>query len=115
MARARLPNRRPALTREIEHAGHRFSVTIGFDLCGRPREVFAGGAKLGTDLGHMIADHCVTVSLALQHGCTGAELEKSMGVVPDPASEPGVSRPASVFGVIAAIVAEVGRQTGPGA
>jgi hypothetical protein len=115
MARARLPDRRPALTREIEHAGHRFSVTIGFDLAGRPREVFAGGSKIGTDLGHMIADHCVVVSLALQHGCTTAELEKSMGVVPDPASAPGASRPARVFGVIAEIVAEAGRQTAPGA
>lgn len=112
MARTRLPNRRPALTREIEHAGHRFSVTIGFDLTGRPREVFAGGSRIGTDLGHMIADHCVTVSLALQHGCTPAELEKSMAVVPDPASEPGASGPASVFGVIAAIVSEAGQHPG---
>ena len=112
MARVRLPDRRPALTREIEHAGHRFSVTIGFDLTGRPREVFAGGAKIGTDLGQLIADHCVVVSLALQHGCTSAELEKSMGVVPDPASAPGASRPASVFGVIAAIVSEAGRYSG---
>jgi hypothetical protein len=108
MARMRLPARRPALTREIEHAGHRFSVTIGFDLTGRPREVFAGGSKIGTDLGRMIADHCVVLSLALQHGCTAADLEKSMGVVPDPAFRPDMSRPASVLGVIAAIVSEAG-------
>jgi hypothetical protein len=54
----------------------------------------------------MIADHCVVVSLALQHGCTAADLEKSIGVVPDPASGPGASRPASVLGVIAAIVSD---------
>jgi hypothetical protein len=35
-----------------------------------------------------------------------------MGVVPDPASQAGVSRPASVLGVIAAILAEAGRHSG---
>lgn len=109
MSRERLPSRRPNETSEIEHAGHRFTVTVGFDLQARPREVFADGARIGTDLGHVISDACVVISLALQHGCPPALLPKSMGRVPDLIAGPGHCRPASALGTIAAAVAAADR------
>lgn len=112
MARERLPDRRPAVTREIDYASHRFIVTVGFDRMGRPKEVFASGAKIGTDLGHTIADACVWASLLLQYGCPPAGLERSIGRVPDPSSGSGACRPASVLGVIAAAIVEAARQAG---
>ena len=36
MTRARLPNRRFAATSDLEHAGSRFTVTVGFYPDGRP-------------------------------------------------------------------------------
>lgn len=109
MPRERLPTRRPNETSEIEHAGHRFTMTVGFDLQARPREVFADGARIGTDLGHVISDACVVISLALQHGCPPVLLPKSMGRVPDLFAGPENCRPASVLGSIAAAVAEADR------
>lgn len=107
-----LPTRRPNATREVEHAGFRFTVTVGFDLSGRPLEVFADGVKIGTDIGHIIADACVVISLALQHGCPAELLPKSMGRVPLPAMGEDVCGPASPLGAIAAVVAEAGVQPG---
>lgn len=108
MTRERLPDRRVAETTELEHAGFRFTVTVGFDLDGRPKEVFADGTRIGTDLAHVISDACVVLSLALQHGCPPGLLPKSMGRVPDPARGTHATRPASVMGTIAAVVAEAG-------
>jgi hypothetical protein len=60
----------------------RFTVTVGFHPdTGEPLEVFAGEAK-GAMLAQ-IADACVALSIAMQHGATPAELRRSMGRVPD--------------------------------
>lgn len=104
MARVPLPSRRPNLTTELEHGGFGFTVTVEFDLTGHPRGVFADGVKIGTDLGHVISDACVVISLALQHGCPAAALPKSLGRVPDPMAGAGGARPASVLGAIAAVI-----------
>jgi len=112
VTRDQLPARRPNETREVEHAGHRFTVTIGYDLSGRPLEVFADGTRIGTDLGHVVSDACVVMSLALQHGCPPALLPKSMGRVPDLLTGADACRPASVLGSIAGVIAEAG--LGPG-
>lgn len=106
MTRDKLPERRPNVTTRIDHAGFVFTVTVGFDLSGRPREVFADGAKIGTDIGHIISDACVVISLALQHGCPPELLPKSMGRVPYPALGEDVCGPASALGAIASVVAE---------
>jgi hypothetical protein len=103
MTRAQLPNRRQNETVTADHAGHRFTVTVGYDAAGCPAEVFADGAKIGTDMAHSIADACVVISLALQHGCEPATLVKSLGKVP---TWDDHLAPASVVGVIAGIVAE---------
>lgn len=102
MTRAQLPNRRQNETLTADHAGHRFTVTVGYDAAGCPAEVFADGAKIGTDMAHMIADACVVISLALQHGCPADALVKSLGKVPAWDEQ---HHPASVVGVIAGIVA----------
>ena len=107
-ARVVLPARRPNATTVLSFGGFTFTVTVGFDLEGRPREVFADGVKIGTDLGHLIADACVVISLALQHGCPPEVLPKSMGRGPYPALGDDVCGPASALGAIAEAVANAG-------
>lgn len=80
--RTPLPNARPSITTDVHWNGHSFPVTIGLtwpDL--QPAEVFADVAK-GGDIQWAIADACVIVSLALQHGIAPADLAKSLGRVP---------------------------------
>ncbi len=118
MTRRPLPARRPSVTREVAHAGQRFTVTVGLWPDGRPGEVFADGYKSGTDQRHTLADACVWASLLLQHGVAPAELGRSLGRVPvvqatgdlpPPGAEapPPPEAPASVLGVLAAVLAEV--------
>ena len=107
MTRATLPNRRPNITRAVQWDGHEFSVTIGFDpATAHPSEVFADTAK-GGQMQCTIADACVLISIALQHGITPAELAKSLGRVPVFTGEEGATGPASPVGaVVEAIMAE---------
>lgn len=110
MARMKLADRRRNETVVVDHFGHRFTITIGFDGSLRPMEVFADGTKIGTDLAHVIADACVVVSLALQHGCEASALVKSLGRVPWPAEGEDAERPASVLGAIADVVLRADRR-----
>jgi hypothetical protein len=113
MTRATLPTARPSVTTTVHWNGHAFPVTIGLswpDL--KPMEVFADVAK-GGDMQWAIADACVVISLALQHGIPPADLGKSLGRVPvmewDTATEAMVEvlRPASPLGaVVEAIMQE---------
>lgn len=114
MTRATLPDARPSVTVNVHWSGHAFPVTIGLtwpDL--RPAEVFADVAK-GGDFQWSIADACVVISVALQHGIAPADLAKSLGRVPvmewDEAAGVMVEvlRPASPLGaILEAIQAEV--------
>ena len=111
MIRTCLPNARPSITVNVHWNGHEFPVTIGQtwpDM--QPAEVFADVAK-GGDLQWAIADACVVISIALQHGIAPADLAKSLGRVHvmqwDPETEAMVEvlQPASPVGaVIEAIV-----------
>jgi hypothetical protein len=98
-----LPNARPSVTTTVHWNGHHFPVTIGLswpDL--QPLEVFADVAK-GGDMQWAIADACVVISLALQHGIAPADLAKSLGRVPSWQGEV----PASPLGaVVEAIMQE---------
>ena len=94
--RTQLPNRRPSLTVETHWQGHEFTVTIGFDLEGVPREIFADMSKIGSAMQAVLSDACVIISIALQHGIEPAELAKSVGYVPTF----GESGPASPVGVL---------------
>jgi len=112
MTRTRLPTRRPNATMEVRFGAFTFTVTVGFDMTGRPREVFADGAKIGTDIGHIVSDACVVISLALQHSCPPELLPKSMGRVPYPERGQGFCGPASALGMIAEVVAEADARRG---
>ena len=96
-----LPTRRRSVTREVEYSGMPFTVTVGYDKAGAPKEVFADGVHNGSAMAVIISDACVLVSVALQHGITPPELGKSLGRVPC-GSFLGVTsdRAASPLGVI---------------
>ena len=79
MTRALLPHRRESETVDLDFAGRRFAVTIGFYPDGRLGEVFTSGVKVGSDLDAILADACVALSLLLQHGVAPAALARSMG------------------------------------
>lgn len=92
------PNRRPNITTPAEWQGHAFTVTAGYDpatanLC----EVFADTPK-GGQMQATLADACVLISIALQHGITTAQLAKSLARELD--LQAGGEQPASPIGAI---------------
>jgi hypothetical protein len=107
MTRCHLPNLRPSVTVTVHWNGQAFPVTIGFHPdTGAPSEAFADVAK-GGDLQWVIADACVLISIAMQHGIAPADLAKSLGRVPTWGDD-GATAPASPVGaVMDAILAEV--------
>ncbi len=80
--RQRLPNRRPSHTETLQVDGQVFTATVGFDECGRPREVFMAAGKEGSLLNALLADAAVVISIALQNGVPAAALAKSVGRLP---------------------------------
>jgi hypothetical protein len=108
MTRASLPLRRPNVTRAVTWDNHDFGVTMGIDpSTGRIAEVFADTLK-GGQMAATLADACVVISIALQHGIAPADLAKSLGRVPVLWGDEGQTQPASPLGaIIEAIMAEV--------
>jgi hypothetical protein len=108
MTRATLPHRRPNITRSTEWDNHTFTVTIGFDLeTGQPLEVFADTQR-GGQMQSTLADACVIISIALQHGIGVDALGKSLGRVPVLWGDEGQDAPASPVGaIVEALQAEV--------
>ncbi len=104
--RKHLPQRRPNVTRNVQWDAHSFTVTIGYDPeTGAVAEVFADTPS-GGDMAFTLADACVLISIALQHGIAPAELAKSLGRVPVLWAE-GETQPASPLGaIVEAIMAE---------
>ena len=98
--RTPLPARRQNQTVEVDFAGQRVIVCMGFDPAGAVREVFAAGHKAGSDMQHVIDDACVIISIALQHGITAEALAKSLGRVPAWRGGLEVEAPASPVGAI---------------
>lgn len=104
MTRATLPNRRPSEAIATAWQGHPFSVTVGIDpRTGKPAEVFADTEK-GGQMQATIADACVLISIALQHGVGPQALAKSLSRVPDLISGAGADLPGSPIGAIIAII-----------
>jgi hypothetical protein len=95
--RHRLPNRRPAETRELALADRVLTATVGFDASGRPAEVFLSGAKHGSGMAGILDDASVVISIALQHGIPAAALAKSIARIPESLEGPAV-KPASPIG-----------------
>jgi len=65
--RERLPDRRRAELVDFEHAGRRWTLTVGRFADGRVAEVFLDAAK-ESPLVELAQDCALAVSLALQHG-----------------------------------------------
>ena len=109
LTRMPLPARRPSLTFAADWQGHALAVTVGFDPePAREREVFANTER-GGDMQASLADACVIISVALQHGVAPQALAKSLGHVPDLLRGAGACAPASPVGTVIAVL--LGAQT----
>ena len=107
MTRTALPNRRPSRTHSTAWEGHPITVTVGFHpATGQPMEVFADAEK-GGQMQATIADACVIVSIAMQHGIPPEALAKSLSRVPDMFG--GGDLPGSPIGVIVGAITDTGR------
>jgi hypothetical protein len=95
-----LPHRRPSLTLARSWQGMEISVTLGLDpVTAEIREIFADTPQ-GGDIQSTLADACVLISIALQHGIPAAALAKSLARVPDLLAGEDATRPASPIGVL---------------
>jgi len=96
MTRRRLPDRRPGITAELIHDGRTYAVSVGFDPADAwLGEVFAHGAKVGSNMDGILDDACIALSLLLQHGVEPAALAGTMGRLGDG------STPTSIIGALA--------------
>src|SRR5436309_9766463 len=73
-ARRRLPHRRGAVALDIEHAGHRYRMHVGYFSDGAVGEVFLDAGKRDSTLDALAADATVLLSLLLQHGAPPVEI-----------------------------------------
>lgn len=104
MTRARLPNRRAAVTLEFDHVTPRLATipyvaTVGFHDDGRIGEVFLNTAKVGTDLDVATKDAAILLSFALQHGATISAIRAAMTRGAD-------GRPEGVMGTLLDLIGE---------
>lgn len=106
MTRTTLQTRRPNLTTDTVWQDHAITVTVGFDLLGSPREVFAN-AQRGGAMQATLADACVLISIALQHDVSPADLSKSLQKVPEWVNGKKTDAPASPVGAIIGVIIEV--------
>ena len=96
MSRRRLPDRRPSIIAELLHDGRVYAVSLGFDPADAwLGEVFAHGAKVGSNMDGILDDACIALSLLLQHGVDSAALARTMGRLGDGKT------PASIIGALA--------------
>jgi hypothetical protein len=65
--RERLPNRRKAELVDFEHAGRRWTLTVGRFPDGRVAEIFLDAPK-ASPIDEMARESALTASLSLQHG-----------------------------------------------
>ena len=101
--RRRLPNRRGAVAVELEHAGHRFRLQLGyFDHA--VSEVFLDAKKPNSTLDAFAADSAILISLLLQYGAIPAEIGHALRRAPDGAA-------ASLVGAVVDRLAEMGPQS----
>ena len=91
--RERPTDRRRSFLDRIDYNGTHYHVRCGLYDDGRLCEVFAYGAKVGSDRRREIDDACVVVSLALQWGADINDISASMG-------RDGGNAPASALGAV---------------
>jgi hypothetical protein len=82
-ARRRLPHRRGAVALDIEHAGHRYRMHIGYFSDGAVGEIFLDATKQNSMLDAFAADAAILLSLLLQHSVTPAEIGHALRRAPD--------------------------------
>jgi hypothetical protein len=92
-ARRRLPHRRGAVALDIEHAGHRYRMHVGYFPEGAVGEVFLDATKQNSMLDAFVADAAILLSLVLQHGALPAEIGHALRRSPNDA-------PASLIGAV---------------
>ncbi len=108
MTRTRPRQRRALETIAIEHEGQRFKVGLGRDfdrgsMLGPVIEVFLNAQKANSPIDALVCDGAILMSLLLQHGCTPAEIGRSMKRNSDGA-------PASVLGLAASFLNETAQE-----
>ncbi|MBN8960554.1 MAG: hypothetical protein J0H71_05435 [Rhizobiales bacterium] len=110
MTRVRPQQRRALETIAIEHDGHRFKIGVGREFAdrrelGAPVEVFINAQKVNSLLDALACDGAILMSLLLQHGCTAADIARSMKRNSDGA-------PASVLGLAASLLNQTAHPEG---
>ncbi len=101
-----MPDRRPSETVSLEHTGARFEVTVGLFPDDRVGEVFAGGAKSGSEMDGLLDDAAILISLLLQHGVEPDALARTVGRLGDG------TEPASIIGAIVDLLDEQAPESG---
>ena len=77
MTRVRLPNRRAAELFEFEHAGRRWTVTVGHFPDGRLAEIFLHATRDSAVLS-MAQDAAILASIALQFGAPASVIRHAL-------------------------------------
>jgi hypothetical protein len=107
MTRTRLPNRRPNETVDLMFNDTRYAVTVGFfPDTGRIGEVFAHGAKIGSNMDAILDDACVALSMLIQYGAEPGALASSMG------RQGKGQAPASIIGALADLLTDMDAVSG---
>jgi len=92
MPRTKLPNRRPTETFDFWYGSNRYHVSyLGYD--GHLYEVFARGAKVGSETDSALASVTAMLSIALQHGVPLEEIDHTTSKLDD-------GSPADLFGAV---------------
>jgi hypothetical protein len=77
-ARARLPNRRQAISTSFERDGARFEMTAGYYPDGRAGEIFLNADRANSLLDFLMSDAAILASFALQFGASLDELRRAV-------------------------------------
>jgi hypothetical protein len=95
--RKRLPNRRLCQTRDIEFAGLRYKVSVGYFPDGSPAEAFISNHKAGNASDVAARDAGILLSFCLQYGCPAELIARAVSRNSD----------GSPSGVIGAVLDEI--------
>jgi ribonucleoside-diphosphate reductase alpha chain len=95
--RQRLPNRRHALTFDFEHAGLKYTATVGRFPDGRVAEVFIRNHKTNSGADVNARDAAIILSFALQHGADISAIGRALSRDPR-------GHPSGVMGAVLDII-----------
>lgn len=108
--RRQLPTRRPQVSIDLVFGGNLYTLSIGGDgTSAELLEVFVSTwSKAGTALTDAVRDAAITISLAIQHGCSVDTLSRALTRDHD-------GKPASIIGAVVEAMVDVQaeQQKGP--